>query len=219
MRARIVSGLVLMMAIAYLAGCSSVRNYSPSQIGRDGWALESGHSSIGLHLERGSDDIWIKPHLPNAFVVKLTPGGVWIPTYPGSERTSTSSRVLWGYAYYSIPEGKTFEDVYTWYFNWYAFGKETNEAVVEGWREGDSELYKSIEFKRGTEWVELTQGARENEYTLTVNPPRVAVPVYPGAREFSLNASGSEQIRSYVLPQGVTFKQVYEWYRRTLTGK
>lgn len=119
--------LVSALVLALSAGCSNTRASDPNLVGRDGWLKTDIDPGKLIHVQSGVKAIWIMPSDSGTqeYLVQVKPAGTEAPIYPNSQLLSGKGKhyLYKEYRYYSIPEGRTFQNVYDWYMDWFAFGK------------------------------------------------------------------------------------------------
>ncbi|MBI3098703.1 MAG: hypothetical protein HYY93_10760 [Planctomycetes bacterium] len=121
----LLTSLVLSLTLLLSSGCSPTRASDPTLVGRDGWVKTDIVPGKTIHVQSGLKAIWITPSDEGAqeYLVQVKPAGTEAPVYPNAPFLRGKHYLYKEYRYYALPEGKTFQNVYDWYMDWFAFGK------------------------------------------------------------------------------------------------
>ena len=114
--------LLLSLAVPLLAtGCYRPKPEDPGRAGRDGWLLYLEKPGAYLTAVRGHESFTVHARNPNTFLVQVQPRDLAFPLPPGVQYQDGTYQVIQHEFVYTIPPGRTFQDVYEWYRAWFRF--------------------------------------------------------------------------------------------------
>lgn len=121
---RMVALVVLASALALAAaGCGPSGAGDPTLVGREGWVRAELKPYEEIHADRSwNEAIYVLNQTAQEYMVIVKPAGRATPIFPGSQLLRSTSYGFKEHRWYSIPPGKTFNDVYDWYLAWFNFG-------------------------------------------------------------------------------------------------
>ena len=121
--------IISVLIFFILIGCRHVTPIpDEAPYGKDGWRLVTNYENYKV-LRRSGQTVEIKhdPRYPEIFWLKYTPTDITFPMYPDVKFVEQSSRVLWEYRSYRIPDGKKFKDVWDWYYKHFDFKQPSSK--------------------------------------------------------------------------------------------
>ncbi|MBI5369094.1 MAG: hypothetical protein HZA54_18810 [Planctomycetes bacterium] len=103
----------------------------PGRLGRDGWLLYLEKPGEYLTAVRNKDSFQVRARNAGTFEVIVTPRTLAFPLPPGAQRLEGEDRhaIFAQELVYTLPPGRTFQDVYDWYRAWFAFGRTPPSAA------------------------------------------------------------------------------------------
>ncbi len=122
------SVLVLSM-VALLAGCKTQAD--PEAVGEGSWIRDTYRPYEVLNAEHGVEAFWLEKVDESTYKVTLKPAALTnIPQpYPGSKLLDSTNMLVSEERVYSIPEGRTFVDVWEHYNEWFHFGNASRTGA------------------------------------------------------------------------------------------
>ncbi|MBI5369093.1 MAG: hypothetical protein HZA54_18805 [Planctomycetes bacterium] len=115
--------LLALFLSSALLGCGPSGAGDPSKVGREGWVRSELKPYEMIHADRGwNEATYVLNQTAQEFLVIVKPSGRATPIFPGAQLLRSKDWVYKEERWYSIPPGKTFNDVYDWYLAWFNFG-------------------------------------------------------------------------------------------------
>ena len=122
MSRRLLSTLAIVLGLG-LCGCGVSGAGDPKRVGREGWVMTELKPFEMIHADRSwNEAIYVSNQTAQEFLVMVKPSGRATPIFPNSQLLRSKDWVYKEERWYSIPAGKTFNDVYEWYLGWFNFG-------------------------------------------------------------------------------------------------
>ena len=112
----------LMLVLLCLAGCHYPKPEDRQRVGRDGWLLYLEKPGEYLTAIREKQSFSVRARNTNSFSIAVTPRDLEFPVPPGAQYQEGSYQVIEQELVYTMPPGRTFQDVYEWYRAWFGFG-------------------------------------------------------------------------------------------------
>ncbi|MBI3267695.1 MAG: hypothetical protein HYZ53_01635 [Planctomycetes bacterium] len=126
MSRRTLSALALALGLGLslvLSGCGPSGAGDPKRVGREGWVMAELKPFEMIHADRSwNEATYVVNQTAQEFLVIVKPSGRATPIFPNSQLLRSKDWVYKEERWYSIPAGKSFNDVYEWYLSWFNFG-------------------------------------------------------------------------------------------------
>ncbi|MBI3267694.1 MAG: hypothetical protein HYZ53_01630 [Planctomycetes bacterium] len=104
-------------------GCYRPKPEDPGRTGRDGWLLYLEKPGEYLTAVRDHASLTVRAKNTDTFLIVAEPRDLAFPVPPGATYQEGTYQVIQQEFVYTLPPGRTFEDVYEWYRAWYGFGR------------------------------------------------------------------------------------------------
>lgn len=109
-----------------VTGCKT--GGDPETVGEGKWIRDEYVPFEAMNAERGLEVFWLSKVNETTYRVVLKPGGLERipPPYPGSKLIDSENLLISEERIYSIPEGRSFLDVWDHYEEWFHFGRPSS---------------------------------------------------------------------------------------------
>lgn len=116
---------VLLSLVLPLVAIGCKTQADPETLGEGGWIRDTYRPCEVLNAEHGVQAFWLEKVDEAKYKITLKPGGLTnVPApFPGSKLIDSTNMLISEERLYSIPEGRTFLDVWEYYVEWFHFGR------------------------------------------------------------------------------------------------
>ncbi|MEK7866505.1 MAG: hypothetical protein AAB434_07450 [Planctomycetota bacterium] len=120
---------LVLSLLSLVAGCKTQAD--PDAVGEGSWIRDTCRPYEVLNAEHGVQAFWLEKVNETTYKVTLKPSALTnIPSpYPGSKLLDSTNMVVSEERIYSIPEGRTFVDVWEHYTEWFHFGQPSKSGA------------------------------------------------------------------------------------------
>ena len=120
---------VVLVALFALPACTTV-SQDPANVGQEGWVRKGYIARTQLVVVRGGDEVIVKfdSDKPGEYVLGVSPAtfhnpaSVVFPKYPESVELRRTNYLTGENRFYTVPPGRSNQDVLDWYLKWFRFG-------------------------------------------------------------------------------------------------
>ena len=118
---------VVFVALLALPACTTV-SQDPANVGQEGWVRKEYIPGRHLVVVRSGDEVIVKFEQPGQYILGVSPAtfhdptAVLFPKYPESTEQYRKNYFTGENRFYSVPPGRSNQDVLDWYLKWFRFG-------------------------------------------------------------------------------------------------
>jgi hypothetical protein len=113
-----------MILLTAISGCAMFKSAVADEFGTDGWRKSDEIPGRAIEAVRGADRVWIGtlPDYPGHFLIKIHPISLKFapPSWATYNKALSHESGFYDLRFYSL-EGRSAEDVYQYYIDWFDF--------------------------------------------------------------------------------------------------